>query len=170
MEFSEVIRGRYACKKFDGRQVKGEQLDAILEAGRLAPTAKNLQEQRIYVVRSEEGLAKLDKATPCRYGASTCVVVAFDRNNVFTYPGEKRDSGVEDATIVATHMMLAAANEGVDSCWINKFDPERACEAFGLPADEDALMFLDLGFAAEGVTPLPNHSRRKELAETVSYL
>ena len=67
-------------------------------------------------------------------------------------------------------MLLAAANEGVDSCWINKFDPERACEAFGLPADEDALMFLDLGFAAEGVTPLPNHSRRKELAETVSYL
>lgn len=98
------------------------------------------------------------------------LLVAFNKDDVFTYPGDKRTSGVEDATIVATHMLLAAANEGVDSCWINKFDPERACEAFGLPADEDALMFLDLGFAAEGVGPLPNHSRRKELAETVSYL
>lgn len=57
MEFFEVVKNRYACKKFDGRPVAKEQLDAILEAGRLAPTAKNLQEQRIYVVQSEEGLA-----------------------------------------------------------------------------------------------------------------
>ena len=52
-------------------------------------------------------------------------MVAFDRTNVFTYPGGKRDSGVEDATIVATHMILAAANAGVDSCWVNFFDPEQ---------------------------------------------
>lgn len=66
------------------------QLNAILEVGRLGSTAKNLQEQKIYVVQSEEGLSKIDKATPCRYGASTCIVVAFDSNHVFTYPGEKR--------------------------------------------------------------------------------
>ena len=123
MEFTEVIKERYSCKKFDGRPVEKEQLDAILEAGRLAPTAKNLQEQRIYVVQSAEGLAKIDKLTPCRYGAGTVLVVAFDSENVFTYPGGKRDSGIEDASIVATHLMLAAKNVGVDSCWINFFDP-----------------------------------------------
>ena len=170
MEFNKVIRERYACKKFDGRRVEQAQLDAILEAGRLAPTAKNLQEQRVYVVQSEAGLAKLDKATPCRYGASTCLVVAFDRNNVFTYPGEKRDSGVEDATIVATHMMLAAANEGVYSCWINFFDPEILAKELGLPENEEVLMVLDLGYAAEGTKPLATHSQRKELSETVAYL
>ena len=153
MEFSDIIRDRYSCKKYDGRQLSQEQLSAILEAGRLAPTAKNLQEQHVYVIQSEEALAKVDEVTPCRFGAPTVLLVAFNKDDVFTYPGGKRTSGVEDATIVATHMLLAAANEGVDSCWINKFDPERACEAFGLPADEDALMFLDLGFAAEGVTP-----------------
>ena len=47
MDFSEVIKNRYSCKKFDGRQVGTAQLNAILEAGRMAPTAKNLQEQRI---------------------------------------------------------------------------------------------------------------------------
>ena len=56
-------------------------------------------------------------------------MVAFDKNHVFTYPGEKRDSGVEDASIVATHMMLAAANAGVDSCWLNFFDPDKLAEA-----------------------------------------
>lgn len=170
MEFQNVIKERYACKKFDGRPVEKSQLEAILEAGRLAPTAKNLQEQRIYVVQSEEGLAKLDKATPCRYGAVTAVVVAFDKNNVFTYPGEKRDSGVEDASIVATHMMLAAKAEGVDSCWINFFDPEVMAKELGVPENEEVLMVLDLGYAAEGTKPLATHSQRKEISETVSYL
>lgn len=170
MEFTEIIKNRYSCKKFDGRKVEAAQLEEILKAGRLAPTAKNLQEQRIYVVQSKEGLAKLDQATPCRYGASTCVVVAFDRGNVFTYPGGKRDSGVEDATIVATHMLLAAANEGVDSCWINFFDPESLAKTLGLPENEEVLMVLDLGYAAEGTKPLAPHSQRKDLSETVAYL
>ena len=92
MEFREVVENRYSCKKYGPKKVDKKTLEAILEAGRVAPTAKNLQEQHIYVVESEENLAKIDNATPCRYGAPTVLVVAFDKNNVFTYPGEKRDS------------------------------------------------------------------------------
>lgn len=170
MEFKEVVKNRYSCKKYSSRKLEAAKLEAILEAGRLAPTAKNLQEQHVYVVQSEEILAKIDGVTPCRYGAPVVLVVAFDKNNVFTYPGGKRDSGVEDATIVATHMILAAADEGVDSCWINFFDPDKMAEAIGLPENEEILMLLDLGYAAEGAGPLPNHGSRKPLAETVSYL
>lgn len=170
MNFNKLAADRYSCKNFSSRKVDDAQLTAILEAGRLAPTAKNFQEQRIYVLRSEESLAKLDKVTPCRYGASTCLVVAFDKNNVFTYPGGKRDSGVEDATIVATHLMLAAADAGVDSCWINFFDPDALAKELGLPENEEILMILDLGYAAEGTGPLANHGSRKPLSETVAYL
>lgn len=170
MEFTEVVMNRYSCKKFDGRPVAPEQLNAILEAGRLAPTAKNLQEQRIYVVQSPEALAKIDDATPCRYQAGTVLVVAFDSTNVFTYPGGKRTSGVEDASIVATHMMMAAANAGVDSCWLNFFDPDKLRVSLGLPENEEILMLLDLGYAAPGAGPLPNHTSRKALEQTVSYL
>ena len=145
MEFKEVVKNRYSCKKYSGRKVEAEKLAAILEAGRVAPTAKNLQEQRVYVVQSEEMLAKIDG-------------------------GGKRDSGVEDATIVATHMILAAADEGVDSCWVNFFDPEKMEEVLGLPENEEILMVMDLGYAAEGAGPLPNHSSRKPLSETVSYM
>lgn len=170
MEFLKLAKNRYSCKNFDGRPVEKEKLDVILEAGRLAPTAKNQQEQRIYVVQSEEGLAKIDKLTTCRYNASTVLVTAFDKNNVFTYPGGKRDSGIEDATIVATHMMLAAKAAGVDSCWINFFDPEMAAKELGLPKNEEVLMILDLGYPAEGAGPLGNHMKRKELSETVAYI
>ncbi len=170
MEFKAVVQNRYSCKKYSDRPVEAEKLNAILEAGRLAPTAKNLQEQHVYVVQSAEALAKVDAITPCRYGAPTVLVVAFDKNNVFTYPGGKRDSGVEDATIVATHMILAAADEGVDSCWVNFLDPEKLAQTLGLPENEEVLMVMDLGYAAEGAGPLANHSSRKPLSETVSYL
>ncbi len=169
MEFTKVVKERFSCKKFDGRKVDREQLNQILEAGRLAPTAKNFQEQHIYVIESEEGLAKIDKITPCRYGAGTVLVVAFDKNNVFVYPGEKRDSGVEDATIVATHLILAAADAEVDSCWINFFDPDALHQELGLPENEEILMIMDLGYRAEGVKPLPNHGSRKALEETVTF-
>lgn len=170
MEFKKVVEDRYSCKKYNGVQVEKEKLMAILNAGRLAPTAKNLQEQIVYVVQSEEMLARIDEVTPCRYNAPTVLVVAYDKGNVFTYPGGKRDSGAEDATIVATHMILAAADEGVDSCWINFFDPRVAKEALGLPENEEVIMLMDLGYAAEDAGPLPNHGSRKPLSETVTYL
>lgn len=170
MNFTELAGKRYSCKKYDGRPVEREKLQQLLEAARLAPTTKNLQEQRIYVIESEEGLRKIDALTPCRYGASTVLLLAFDRDNVFHYPGGKRDSGIEDASIVATHLLLAAADAGLDSCWVNFFDPEKAAELFGLPENEEVLMLLDLGYAAEESGPLPNHGSRKPLSETVRYL
>ncbi len=170
MEFKEVVKNRYSCKKYSDRQVEEEKLSAILNAGRLAPTAKNLQEQHIYVLQSEEMLAKVDKVTPCRYNAPTVLLVAFDRNNTFTYPGGKYDSGAEDATIVATHMVLAAADAGVDSCWLNFFDPDVTAQEFGLPENEQVLMLLDLGYADEGIGPTIKHADRKDLSETVTWL
>lgn len=177
MQFSEVIKNRYSCKKYDSeKQLSQEQLTAILEAGRLAPTAKNLQEQHVYVVQSPEALAKVDQCTPCRYGAPTVLVVAYDKTNVYTYPTARgpetdhRQSGVEDAAIVATHMMLAATNEGVDSCWLNCVHIDDLHAALHLPENEEIMMLLDLGFAAEGAAPLANHFSRKPLEETVSYL
>lgn len=170
MEFKDVVKNRYSCKSYDGRKVEQDKLDRILEAGRLAPTAKNLQEQHIYVVQSDEGLAKIDNVTPCRYNAGTCLIVAFDKNNVYTYPNSARESGVEDATIVATHLILAAADEGVDSCWLNCIDIDKIKAEFNLPDNEDVLMILDLGYASEGAGPLANHSNRKPVSETSTYL
>lgn len=170
MDFLDLAAKRYSCKKFSQQPIDDDSLNRILEAARLAPTAKNLQEQHIYIVKSAEWLAKIDAATPCRYGAPVVAVVAFDRDNVFTYPGGRRDSGVEDASIVATHMLLAAADAGVDSCWVNYFDPDKLHTSLGLPDNEEILMLLDLGYAAPDAGPLPNHTDRKPLSDTVTYL
>ncbi|MCR5586701.1 MAG: nitroreductase family protein [Lachnospiraceae bacterium] len=170
MEFSKLVKERFSCKKYSDRKVEREVLNEILEAGRVAPTAKNLQEQKIFVIESEEKLKAFDTVCPCRYGAPTVLVVGFEKDNVFVYPGERKNSGDEDATIVATHMMLAATNAGVDNCWLNKLDPDEMVKALGLPENVDVVMALDLGYAAEGGVPLPNHSSRKALEETVVFM
>lgn len=170
MDFEEVIKNRYSCKKYSDKKVEKEKLDKILEAGRLAPTAKNLQEYHIYVIQSEKNLKKVDEVTPCRYGASTVLLVTYDKTNVFTYPGGSRDSGIEDATIVATHMMLAAKNQGVESCWINFLDPDITHKKFRLPAKEEVLMMLDIGYPAEDCEINPLHDKRKDLSDTVTFI
>lgn len=170
MDFEEVIKNRYSCKKFSKKRVENDKLQKILEAGRIAPTAKNLQEQHIYVIQSEKNLKKVDELTPCRYGATTVLLVVFDKTNVFTYPGDSRNSGIEDATIVATHMMLEAKNQGVESCWINFLDPDLTHKKFLLPGNEEVLMMLDLGYPAEDSEMNPLHNKRKDISQTVSFI
>lgn len=170
MDFLKLAQARYSCKEFSDKQVESEKLAAILEAGRLAPTAKNLQPQRVYVIQSPEGLAKLDALTPCRYGAPTVLAVAFDHDRVHHFSDPRGTSGVEDASIVATQMMLCAADLGADSCWLNLFDPQETARALGLPENEEVVLLLDLGYAAPGAGPLPNHTARRALSETVAYL
>lgn len=170
MSFLELAKKRYSCKKYDGRPVSAELLGEILEAGRLAPTAKNMQEQRVYVLQSAESLAKFDSCSPCRYGAATVLVVAYIKDNVYPYQNGRLNSGMEDASIVATQMMLAAADIGVDSCWLNRIDTDKLASELGLPENEEIVMALDVGYAAEGGSPLPNHASRKPLSETVAYL
>ncbi len=168
--FLDVVRDRYSCRSFKAEQVSKQQLDYILEAGRLAPTAKNLQEQHVYVCQSPESLAKIDDVTRSRYGAPTCLVVAWDTENTFVYPGEKYDSGAEDATIVATHMALAAQAVGLGSCWVNAFDPDRLHALLGLPASERILMILSLGTPSENAAPSPRHADRKPVEQTVTFM
>ena len=69
MEFKEVVKNRFSCKKYSSRKLEPSKLEAILEAGRLAPTAKNLQEQHVYVVQSEEILTAAGSisSTPIRW-------------------------------------------------------------------------------------------------------
>ncbi|KGF03402.1 nitroreductase family protein [Anaerococcus lactolyticus] len=170
MDFIELARERFSCKSYDGRKVPEDKLGLILEAARLAPTAKNLQNYLIYIAESEEALNKVDEVTPCRYGASTVLILTYDESKVFTYPGGKYDSGFEDTAIVASHIILAAQSVGVDSCWINNIDPDEVKKVFNLSDDEVVVCLIDLGFRAEGAGPLANHNKRRSVDEIGRYI
>ncbi len=88
---------------------------------------------------------------------------------MFEYPGGKYNSGAENAAIVATHIVLAAKAVGIDTCWLNLFDPDKAKELLKLPENEEVTILIDVGYPDASAKPLPNHDSRKPLSETVTY-
>ncbi len=167
-DFETVIRERTATRKFKDKKVESEKLNKILEAGRLAPTAKNLQPQKIYVANSKEALDKIDKVSPCRYGALTVLIVCSDTSIAWTK--DNYSTYEMDACIVATHMMLEATNVGVDNIWIEMFDKNEVKKLFGLEDHIEPICLIPLGYRSDDYKGNPLHNMRKELSETVTYV
>ena len=78
MDFAKLSAERYSLRKYSDRPVEAEKLAAVLEAGRNAPTAHNLQPQRIFVLRSPEALEKADACTAAHFHPPVILVVAYD--------------------------------------------------------------------------------------------
>ncbi len=165
MDFQEVIKNRFAVRKFSDKVVEQEKVNAILEAWRLAPTAKNLQPIKIYVVKSEEWLAKIDKASRCRYWAPTVLLVCGDKEAAFERNGHSTYE--VDASIVATHMMLEATNQWLGNIWIDLFDRDVIREEFDIPENLQPVCLLPMGYQTEDCPMNPMHTVRKNLNEIV---
>lgn len=171
MNFMELARSRFAVRKFSDKPVEEEKLAHILEVGNLAPTAKNIQPQRIYVLKSSEALKKLSELTHCGYGAKLVLLFTYNADEDWKNPLEEGiHSGVEDVSIVATHIMLAAAEVGLGTCWCNYFSNSRLEETFNLPKNERAVLIMPIGYAADNAKPTALHTKRKSLDEIVRTL
>lgn len=171
MTFIQLAHQRYSVRKFSPKPIEPEKLNAVLEAARLAPTAKNLQAYHIYVVNSPEGMEKMRTLTSCHYGAPTVLIFTKNTQEEWHHPQEQeRTSGVQDASIVATHAMFAAAEQGLGTCWLNFFSPQEVSRAYNLPAHEVPVLLMPIGYAADDCTPADRHQERKELKDVVTYL
>ncbi len=158
MDFMTLAQKRCSVRSYRPEPVEQEKLDTILEAGRIAPTAANRQPQRILVIRSDAGLEKL-KSSARVYGAPLALVVCADHADSWKRSFDGKDAADIDATIVTTHMMLAAADLGLDSIWV--------CH-FGLPEGVEPINLLGIGYPEGPVKSPDRHAvDRKPLHELV---
>ena len=81
MDFLKLAEERYSVRKMTEEKVKQEDLNKILEAARLSPTAKNMQRQRLLVINTEEGIEKIKECTQCDFGASTIIVISYEKDD-----------------------------------------------------------------------------------------
>ena len=169
MDFLKLCADRYSVRSYSDKKVPDELLLKILEAGRLAPTAKNQQPQRIYVLSSDKALEKLHKHARC-YDAPVVLLVCGDTNAAGTRPTVSHNLAEMDASIVATHMMLAAASLGLGSVWMCAFDNEAVAKEFDLPDNIKPYILLPIGYASEDCVPNPRHTQRFDLEDTVTFL
>ena len=171
MEFNQVIKERYSVRKFKPDMIADDALDQILDAGMLAPTGCNYQPQHIYVLKSEEAIVKIRELCRSAFDAPVVLIVALDENADWKNPYEEGyRAGIQDVSIVADHMMLAAWNIGVGSCWVNAFRPSDVKEAFRLPDNELPVLLLPLGYPAEESKPSRLHAASKEKSAVVTVL
>lgn len=171
MDFMTLARERYSVREFSDKEVEQEKLNKIIEAGLIAPTAKNQQPVRIYIMKSPEAMEKMNALTRCIYGAPVALLVCYNEEEAWHSPfNEGYDAGEMDATIVLTHMMLEAWEQGVGSCWVGLFDHDEAAKVFGLRAEIKPVAVMPLGYAADGAQPSPRHASSRDRAELVAEL
>jgi nitroreductase len=169
MNYQELAHKRYSARKFTEKAVEKEMLDNILEAGRVAPTAANKQPQRLLVVQSKEGLARLAKAARF-YQAPTMIIVCVETNATWEREYDGKRTGDIDASIVTDQMMMAATDLGLDTLWLTWFDPQIVRSEFQIPEEYEPVNLLAIGHnGAEPASPSRHEKMRKPLKETVFF-
>jgi nitroreductase len=166
--FLDLAAARYSVRSFCPRAVEPEKLSQVLSAARLAPTACNNQPQRIKVISDPADLAKADECTPCRFGAPVVLLVCYDKTVCWRHPENNAlTSGTIDASIVTTHLMMAAKDIGLGSCWVMKFDVAKAAELFNLPENFVPVAMLPIGYPAADAAPSDRHETRFDVDKIV---
>jgi nitroreductase len=167
MEFYDVIRNRYSCRAYTSEPVDEAALGRILEAARLAPTAANRQPFRVLVIPTaprREALARIYHRAWFR-DAPLLICVTGASGEAWVRRDGRSYMDV-DVAIVMDHIVLAAANEGLGTCWVANFDPAVVRELLALPAGEEPIIFTPLGNPADQASA----KERKPLSELVRRL
>jgi len=166
MDFQELIQHRYSVRAYKPDWVEEEKVQKVLRAAQLAPTAANRQPFQLIVIHTKGREKELRRIYDVDWFIQAPLVIG-----VVGLPDaawkrcDKKSYTDVDAAIAMDHLILAAADLGLGTCWIGAFDPNAAREVLGLPDDVEPIAFTPLGYPADE----PKAKKRKELKELVRY-
>ena len=167
MDFLTLAHERYSCRRFSDKAVEQEKIDKILEAAIASPTAVNYQPYKIWVIQKQEDLEKIAQTTQYTFNAPMIFAVGGKPDEAWVRKYDGKTSGVSDACSVIVHMLLKATEIGVGTTWVMHFNPEKAREAFNIPANVIPVGFIMLGYPAEDAMPSDMHSTFRPMDEVV---
>lgn len=166
MEFTELIKKRYSVRAYKSDPVEEDKLQRVLEAVRLAPTAANRQAFQIIVIHTAGREAELRRIYGRDWFVQAPLVICacgIPAQNWVRSDGKNYND--VDVTIAMDHLILAATDAGLGTCWIGALDPAAAREVLGLPDGVEPIAFTPLGYPADQ----PRPKKRKALSELVRY-
>jgi nitroreductase len=167
MDVYDAIKTRNSVRSFLDKPVEDDKLARVLQAGRLAPSAKNYQEWRFIVVKEQESRQKLIEAAAGQsfVGQAPVIVVCCAETD-----GHVMRCGLQcypmDCAIAVDHMTLAAVEEELGTCWIGAFYPDKVRSVLGIPNDIQVVALLPLGYPDD---PKPKTKNRLPLEKIVRY-
>ena len=167
MEVFEAIDKRRSIRAYDRRPVPDDVLMKILETGRIAPSASNIQPWHFIVVKDPERRKALSDGKWAKFLTESPVVIAGCGNR-----DASPDWHVVDVTIAMQQMVIAATAEGLGTCWIGSFYEDRVRNALKVPEKFKIVAMLALGYPKEKQDPtvnVPRFRSRKKMEEVLSY-
>ena len=166
MEFTELVKKRYSVRAYRSDPVEDEKLHLVLEAVRLAPTAANRQPFQFIVIQTAGREADLQRVYRRGWFVQAPLVICACAipDQAWSRMDGKPYADV-DVTIAMDHLILAATEQGLGTCWVAAFDPAAAREVLALPDGVEPIAFTPLGYPADQLGP----KQRKSLADLVRY-
>ncbi len=165
MDVFEAINKRYSCRAYEDRPIEQAKLDRVLDAARLAPSAKNLQDWRFVVVTDVDTKAQLAEAANNQKfvaGAAAVIVACSNNDHVMTCG---QAIGPIDVSIALEHIALQAVAEGLATCWIGAFQTNKVKDVLGIPADIAVIELMPIGYPADR----QESPRREPIEKIVCY-
>lgn len=161
-----AIEKRYSVRRFKDKEVEQEKIDKLIDAARLAPSAKNVQPCYFVIIKDKEKRAQLTdicKGQKFVSEAPIAIAVCANRRDYTMTSGEK--AYTVDAAIAAEHIALEAVEQGLGTCWMGAFYADQLAELIELPKDYKVVTLLPIGYPAD--TKRKRSLKAKE--EVVSY-
>ncbi|MGE5572396.1 MAG: nitroreductase family protein [Bacteroidota bacterium] len=166
MDLMDAIKERRSVRAYQDRDVAADKLERVLEAARLAPSASNRQMWKFVVVRDPDRRRLLAEAANGQsFVAQAPVVIAGVALRTGHVMSCEVPSYAVDLSIAMEHIALAAAAEGLGTCWIGAFSQPRAREILGVPDRYKIVALMPLGYPADS----PRPKERKTLHDIVCY-
>jgi nitroreductase len=166
MEFRELIQKRYSVRGYKSDAVEEEKLQQVLEAARMAPTADNRQPFQLIVIHTQAREVELGRIySRSWFVQAPLVICACGIPDQTWVRRDGKNYNDVDVAIAMDHLILAATELGLGTCWIAAFDPSAAREVLDLPDDVEPIAFTPLGYPSAG----PGFKNRKALSDLVRY-
>lgn len=149
MDYFEAVKRRYSCRAYLDKAVEEETLAKVLEAVRLAPSAKNLQDWRFVLVTDRDTRQKLQVAANNQpfVGQAPVIIVAGSNSAYRMRCGQA--VGPIDVAIGLEHLALAATSLGLATCWIGSYFPDEVRKILGIPTEIEIVDLMTLGYPAD---------------------
>lgn len=170
MDFTTLCKDRYSVRAYSDKPIEEEKLNKILQTALSAPTAKNNRPVRFIVCKSKEALAKAASCSPCTFKAPVVIIVCTDTDVCWNATDGSRTSADIDATLVGSQLMLSATENGLGTCFVLLFDPQKTKEVFELPNNIKPIFYMPIGYKAETAEPNPRHFQRDNLEDVTKIL
>lgn len=168
--FLDLAKRRRSVRAYLNQSVEPEQLEYILHCAQLAPSAVNKQPWRILVAESQRALEAVRQTYPKPWFATAPVVLVAvaQHDEAWHRPCDGKDHADIDLAILAEHIVLAAADAGLASCWVCNFDAPLLHRLLGLHPQQEPVALLPIGHPDPEGELRP--ASRKTIGEIVTHI